>query len=251
MNDSYDAILRSGSRGLYSLAVLSATLLGAVLIQRDSRSWPLCRRDRILVLAGVSLGSLLGCAIPAFFAGGAIEALAWTEIVTPKTVLGGLLFGFLGAVVVKRTAGISYDTSDAFARGGCLLMAVGRLGCMAQHCCFGRATDSFLGWDFGDGTPRWPVQAIEAALLFGLFALMELLHRRRLLEHRRLFVLFAAYGLLRFGLEFLREPLASSWMGIGYYQGLALAVAATGLFQISLRTRILRQAEILEARGTP
>jgi phosphatidylglycerol---prolipoprotein diacylglyceryl transferase len=246
MNDSYDAILRSGNRGIYALAVVLSTALGAALIHRDSRSWPLSRRDRILVLAGVSLGALLGCAIPAFFAGGTIEKLAWMEVVTPKTVLGGLLFGFLGAAVVKRAAGISYDTSDAFARGGCLLMAVGRLGCVAQHCCFGRPTDTFLGWDFGDGHPRWPVQAFEAVLLFGLFAGMEVLHRRRLLEHRRLFVLFAAYGFLRFGLEFLRELLAASWMGIGFYQWLALGVAGTGLFQIAVRTRALRERVLVE-----
>lgn len=233
----YEAIVRAGSRELYALAVLAAMILGGLLVRRDSRGWPLSLRDRIRILAAVALGSLVGCAIPAYFAGGAVEELAWTQPVSPKSVLGGLLLGFFAAAAAKRLAGITYDTSDAFARAGCLVMAVGRLGCVAQHCCFGRPTGTSLGVDLGDGIPRWPVQAIEATLLFGLFAAIQVCHRRRLFEHRRLFVLFAVYGLLRFGLEFLREPLASSWMGIGFYQWLALALAATGLFQIAVRTK--------------
>jgi len=242
LHGSADAILRSGSRGLYSLAVAVSMVLGGMLIHRDSRTWELSRPERILVLAAVALGSLGGCALPAFFAGGWVEGLAWTEVVTPKTILGGLLFGFIAAALAKRIAGIPYDTSDAFARGGCLMMAVGRLGCIARHCCFGRPTEGILGVEIGDGVPRWPVQAIEAVLLFGLFAVLHVSHRQRLFEHRRLFVLFGAYGLLRFGLEFLREPVASSWMGIGFYQWLALALAGTGLFQIAVRTRRLALA---------
>src|SRR5437763_1011377 len=75
----------------------------------------------------------------------------------------------------KRLAGIRYDTGDAIVRGTCLMMAVGRLGCIAAHCCFGIVVP--WGVDCGDGRPRVPVQALEVAALFALLLVMNHLHR--------------------------------------------------------------------------
>ncbi len=172
-------------------------------------------------------------------------------LLSPKTILGGILCGFLAVAAWKKATGVAYDTSDAFARGGCLMMAIGRLGCIAQHCCFGRPTVAWLGYDFGDGTPRIPVQALEAILVFVLFVLLDFWHRQNVFPNRRLFILFAAYGLLRCGLEFLREPVAREWIGLGYYQWLALGLFAVGLYQIVMRTAKRRRysSHLSEATG--
>ncbi len=233
--ESYHAILHSGSRTLYQCAVLASMVLGGALIHYDSRAWPLSFSVRIKIIAGVTVGCLVGCAVPAFFAGGYVGLVTSGFLLAPKTVLGGLLFGFFAAVIVKRAMGVSYDTSDAFARGGCLMMAVGRLGCMAQHCCFGKPTDSVIGFDFGDGVPRIPVQAIEASLVFLLFAGLHFCHRHNYFQNRRLFILFAGYGIVRCSLEFLREDIASRWLGIGFYQWIALGLFSVGLYQIIIR----------------
>ena len=248
--ESYDTILQSGNRSLYQLAVLASMVLGAVLIHHDSKAWPLSRAVRVKIISGVSVGCLVGCALPAFFAGGYVGWAAWSFPVTPKTILGGLLCGFLAAAVVKRVIRVSYDTSDAFARGGCLMMAVGRLGCMAQHCCFGRPTDRWIGIDLGDGVARVPVQAIEASLVFSLFAGLHFCHTRGHFENRRLFILFAAYGVLRCGLELLREDIASRWLGVGFYQWLALVLLAVGLYQIVVRTAIRHRPQTTRTLGT-
>lgn len=224
-------------------------VLGSALVHRDSREWRLPRSTRFAILTAVAIGCLAGCAVPAFFAGGYVGFVAWTAPVTPKTILGGLLFGFLAAAVVKRAMGVPYDTSDAFARGGCLMMAIGRLGCVAQHCCFGRPTTSSLGVDLGDGILRVPVQAIEATLMVLFFAVLSLLHHRRRFDHRRLFLLFAGYGALRFGLEFLREDIASRWLGLGFYQWLAAGLFAVGVYQIAIRTRKIRTGNYQRERG--
>ncbi len=246
--ESYETIVRSGSRTLYQLAVLASMVLGAGLIHHDSKTWPLSLAVRTKIIAGVAVGCLVGCALPAFFAGGYVGFVASNSLLTPKTILGGLLIGFFAAALVKRTMGVSYDTSDAFARGGCLMMAVGRLGCMAQHCCFGKPTDSVIGFDLGDGVPRLPVQAIEASLVFLLFAFLYFCHRRGYFDHRRLFILFAGYGILRFGLEFLRADIASRWLGIGFYQWLALGLFSVGLYQIIIRTKKVRTGKYREQR---
>ncbi len=248
-HDSYSAILQMGSRPLYQLAVLASMVLGGGLIHHDSKAWPLARAVRFKIIAGVGVGCLVGCALPAFFAGGYVGFVAANTLLTPKTILGGLLLGFFAAAIVKRPMGVPYDTSDAFARGGCLMMAVGRLGCVAQHCCFGKPTASAVGVDLGDGVPRIPVQAIEASLVFVLFAVLFFCHERRYFDHRRLFILFAGYGVLRFGLEFLREDIASGWLGIGFYQWLALGLCSVGVYQITIRTRKIRTGEYRDERG--
>ena len=250
-HEPYSAILETGSRSLYQLAVLASMALGGGLIHHDSRAWPLPRSVRLKIVAGVGVGCLVGCALPAYVAGGYVGFLAATAPIAPKTILGGLLLGFVAAAALKRAIAVPYDTSDAFARGGCLMMAVGRLGCVAQHCCFGRETTSRLGIDLGDGVARLPVQAIEATLLFGFFAFLTFCHRRRYFDHRRLFILFAGYGALRFGLEFLREDIASRWLGIGFYQWLALGLFAVGVYQIVLRTRRVRDGTYGPQRGLP
>jgi len=234
--ETYHAILQAGSRPLYQCAVLASMVLGGSLIHYDSRAWPLSLSVRITIIASVSVGCLVGCAVPAFFAGGFVGAVASDFLLSPKTILGGILCGFIAAAIVKRFMGVPYDTSDAFARGGCLMMVVGRLGCVAQHCCFGKPTGSVIGFDFGDGVARIPVQAIEASLVFGLFLALNFCHRRNHFPNRRLFILFASYGILRFGLEFLREDIASRWLGIGFYQWIALGLAAVGFYQIIVRT---------------
>jgi prolipoprotein diacylglyceryltransferase len=238
--DSYNAILHSGNRSLYQLAVLSSMIVGGALIRYDSRNWPLSTPVRYTIITAAAIGSLVGCAIPAFFAGGYVGASASDYLLSPKTVLGGILCSFFAVALVKRILHVSYDTSDAFARGGCLMMAIGRLGCVAQHCCFGVPTESSLGVRLGDGVSRFPVQAIEASLMFLLFAGLHVCHRMNYFQNRRLFILFASYGFLRYWLEFLRENIASEWLGIGFYQWIALSLFVVGVYQIVVRTKRLR-----------
>jgi prolipoprotein diacylglyceryltransferase len=235
--ESFQAILRSGSRELYQLAIVLATITGGALIRYDSRSWPMSRRHKIIVLASAGIGAMVGCALPAYFAGGYIQSVTEQVWIAPKTLLGGLIMAFFATAVAKNLFRIGYDTSDAFVRGGCVMMAIGRLGCIAQHCCFGRVTTSGLGHDFGDGVLRLPTQAIEAAGLFLLLIIMHVCHVRNWIEHRRLFLMFTLYGLMRFGLESLRESVAAPWLTLGFYQWLSLLLIGTGAYQLVVRTR--------------
>jgi phosphatidylglycerol---prolipoprotein diacylglyceryl transferase len=235
--ERYEAIIHAGNHTAYSLAVLLGMLAGGWLIRRDSLAWPLSPRRRYLVLGVASLGALLGCAIPAYFAGGVIEEVTDFSVISPKTILGGMLLSFFLVAAYKKAFRVDYDTSDAFARGGCLMMAIGRIGCVFQHCCFGKEAPPGWGVDMGDGVPRYPTQLLEAAGLFALFFFLNHLHRKGLFPHRRLFILFTAYGVLRFNMEFLREPVGAVYGPIGFYQLLALVLFLTGAFQLAKRSR--------------
>ncbi len=247
--EAISRILDHGSLPLHLTAMIASFALGGWLTRQDARAWPLTRRARIGVFASVFLGGLAGCAIPAFFADEMIADLAYGQWRGPKTIMGGLLGGFFGAAAYKKLTGTAYDTSDAFARGTCLMMAVGRLGCIAQHCCFGIEVPAWAGGDLGDGVPRFPVQALEAALMFGLFGFLDRLHRGGQARNRRLFVLFLAYGLLRFGLEFLRAQYAGQILGLGFYQWIALLLAAVGAWQIRKRTPVAASTTLVQSAG--
>jgi phosphatidylglycerol:prolipoprotein diacylglycerol transferase len=234
----------------YRLFVLVAASVGGLLIFLRSRSWPLSGQQKLLVFSAASSGALVGAAIPGFFAGGWAELgfpqtpaalFAWPAwVFGPKTVVGGLLGSFLLVALVKRLYQIGYDTSDAFALGTAAILPLGRLGCIFNHCCAGipwRGPEN-LSVVFADGSVRFPAAHLEFAFGLTLFIAIFRLEGQRSQMHRRLFWLFAVYGTGRFFLEFLRQPVSETWLGMSIYHVLALALAVTGGYQIQKRSRI-------------
>lgn len=230
---NHQQILSSGSRVAYQIFVILAMLIGGWFIRQDSEKWALSPIQRWTLLGIAFAGALIGSAIPAFFSGGLVEDLAWKVPITPKTVMGGILASFIFVAIYKRLTRNHYDTSDGFARGAIAMMAIGRIGCIFQHCCYGKQAS--WGLDFGDGLARVPVQYFEAIGLFGIFYFIQHLHEKDLYKGRRLFIVFALYGILRFLLEFGREQIADIYFGIGFYQWIALLILATGMWQIFRR----------------
>jgi prolipoprotein diacylglyceryltransferase len=231
---NHHQILSSGSRLAYQFFVILAMLIGGWLIRQDSEKWTLSTVQRYTLLGIAFVGALAGSAIPAFFSGGLVEDLAWSVPITPKTVMGGILTSFILVAIYKKITRNHVDTSDGFARGAIAMMAIGRIGCIFQHCCYGK--EASWGLNFGDGLARIPVQYFEAIGLFGIFYLIQHLHEKNLFAGRRLFIVFALYGVLRFTLEFGREQIANIYFGIGFYQWIALIILATGLWQIMRRS---------------
>lgn len=248
------AILADGNAIGHRVCVLAAGLIGGWFIARDARAWPLSPLIRINLLLVTALGGMLGSALPGLFAGGAVggavQALAESQadslvsfgtvaLLGPKSVIGGLLGGYVAIVLFKRLTRVDHDTSDAFARGMCLLMAVGRLGCVFQHCCFGCAvptgTPPWYSVQQGDGVLRHPTQLLELVIQAAIVVVVFVLHARGALPHRRLFLVFLLYGSARFALEFLREPLGATWLGINLWQYLGLLMATIGAWQLVRR----------------
>ena len=232
---NHQQIISSGSRLAYQIFVIIAMLIGGWLIRNDSEKWSLSPVQRWSILGIAFIGALTGSAIPAFFSGGLVEDLAWAVPITPKTVMGGILASFIFVAIYKHITRNHFDTSDGFARGAIAMMAIGRIGCIFQHCCYGK--EASWGLNFGDGLSRVPVQYFEAIGLFGIFYLIQRLHEKDLFAGRRLFIVFALYGILRFTLEFGREQIADIYFGVGFYQWIALLILATGIWQIIYRSK--------------
>jgi phosphatidylglycerol:prolipoprotein diacylglycerol transferase len=118
--------------------------------------------------------------------------------------------------------------------------AIGRLGCLAAGCCFGRPTASPLGMYLPNGEGIWavryPTQLMAAGadllILAALLAVERIRVRRRARPFDGLLILLylILYCLKRFSLEFLRGdaiPLLGpvSWVHLYTVAAIALALA--------------------------
>lgn len=194
----------------------------------------LARRDaRLLtVYAAALLGAFLGAKVVYFLAEGYRHLGApdmWMQLATGKSILGGLLGGYLAVEAAKRLTGYPGVTGDWFAAIVPLGILLGRLGCWSEGCCAGRPWEA--GWftvNDRSGVARWPAVPIE--MLFNLVMILVFvgMRRARLCPGQHFHIYLMAYGAFRFLHEFVREE--PRLLGpITGYQVAAVAVAALGL----------------------
>jgi len=137
---------------------------------RDRQGDALTDERRWLVIATTAVGALAGSRILGLLEQAPRDGWHWDQLLVPggKTIVGGLLGGWLAVEIVKRCIGIRSRTGDLFAVPLCIGIAIGRLGCF----CAGLADDTYgtpttLPWgvNFGDGIPRHPTQLYEFLFL--------------------------------------------------------------------------------------
>jgi phosphatidylglycerol:prolipoprotein diacylglycerol transferase len=157
-----------------------------------------------------------------------------------RTVVGGLLGGWLAVEWAKRRHGVSGSTGDRFAAPLAAALACGRIGCALAGCCVGEACEpAWWAWHDAAGVARVPVAWFEAifhgvALMLLMVASSRAARRDRRGRGVAFPIYMATYAALRFALEFLRPnpPLA---VGLSWYQWLALT-----LFALSVATTLRR-----------
>lgn len=193
---------------LIAVAGLAGGILGAKLTELIFEGWPI----RVSFLAGLDPR-----------AGG-------------RALLGGLIFGWIAVEVAKRRLGIKRSTGDLFALALPAGEAIGRIGCFFNGCCYGTVCKA--PWAvYQHGAWRHPVQiysAVSAGLIFAILLLL----RNRMNREGDLFKLYLiAFGVTRFGLEFLRAN-DTYWLGLTPMQWfcLELIVYATLTLIVSRRS---------------
>jgi phosphatidylglycerol:prolipoprotein diacylglycerol transferase len=216
--------------GTYGVLFASAALIGWLLWIRIAKRDGL-DVDRIMdlgfyaLLVGL-LGSKVGLILtePSYY----LSSLA--ALSTTLRAAGVLLFGVLAGIVTivwySRRHGIPvWAVLDSAAPSLAIAQAVGRLGCFAAGCCYGRrAVNLPWGVRFTDpaaemlsGTPLYdpsdperalnilhPTQLYQAAADFGLFLFLLWIARRKGFTGRRALLFIAIYSVTRGAIEFLR-----------------------------------------------
>ncbi|HAN20974.1 MAG: hypothetical protein A2Y15_03175 [Clostridiales bacterium GWF2_36_10] len=199
------------------LALIAAFIcykLTAEKIDRGKNSF------RSLIIIYALLGGAIGAKLPILIYNYKI-LFSYPEninlLISGKTIVGGLIGGFLAVFLVKRRFKIELKTGNDIAAPAAFGMAIGRLGCFFGGCCYGIESPQFLGVDFGDGIYRYPTQIYELIFDLGLFVLFLYLKRTKELRPGVLFkYLLNAYFIFRFLIEFVRDT--ETILGISYYQ---------------------------------
>jgi phosphatidylglycerol:prolipoprotein diacylglycerol transferase len=157
---------------------------------------------------------------------------------------GGVFYGGLGAGVLvawllaRRNRLPAWRTADVLAPGVAIGQAVGRLGCFAAGCCWGKATSVPWGVTFTDvyaaravgtpiDTPVHPSQLYESAAVFLIFLFLLWLAPRKRFHGQVTLAYVALYSAARFVLEFWRgDAERGTWFGnqVSTSQLIALAL---------------------------
>jgi prolipoprotein diacylglyceryltransferase len=129
---------------------------------------------RWTVIAAAFVGGALGSKVLYWAEDPAATATHWrdfTYLMGGKTIVGGLIGGWIAVELMKKYVGISESTGDLFAVPLAVGIAVGRIGCFLTGLSdktYGTATSLPWGVDFGDAVRRHPTQLYEAVFLIGL-----------------------------------------------------------------------------------
>ena len=243
---------------LLALAFLGALLVAARLAARDGLP-----RERVYDLGlWMLLAALVGSKVLMLFTEPEYRENPARLLSLDFLRSGGVFYGgFIGAVVVgyvliKRYGLPWWKTADAFAPGIALGNVLGRQGCFAAGCCWGKPTSVAWGLHFTDaghavtGVPTvvehllpdnpaefqtWlqklgsasaplhlhPTQLYEsfAALLIFLFLLW--LHRRKRFSGQIILLYAVLYGMVRFTIEFFRDDPRGDILGLTTLTGLS------------------------------
>ena len=126
------------------------------------------------IFVGGIFGALIGAKLLAWMEA---PSLYWALRNDPnfwfggKTIVGGLLGGWMGIALAKKILGVTSSTGNPCVYPLILGMCIGRIGCfltgLSDNTC-GVRTNLPWGVDYGDGIPRHPAQIYEILFLLGL-----------------------------------------------------------------------------------
>jgi phosphatidylglycerol:prolipoprotein diacylglycerol transferase len=228
----------------YALMISVAATLGFWLTLREARR------------KGVDEGATLGLAVVAFAAAligarsaslllhGDVGERGWSSFLLVWE-RGGM--SLAGGFVLATAAGLAWiralrlrawDAADTLALAWTPALALVRVGCFLNGCCFGRPTDGPFGIVAGGApanvafdVPSYPTQLFAAAFAAALFALLMRLRERRRFEGQLALTFVGLLAAFRFANGFLRGDTRVAWrfgdsFSLGLNQLLALAAFA-------------------------
>ncbi len=207
-------------------------------------------------LVGMLGAKLLMIALDPEFRTHPAEIFSLATLQSAGIFFGGFVLALVFAVVYMRAQKMPVlTTCDVFAPGVAIGHGIGRLGCFAAGCCWGRPTHlpwavTFTNQDVTTGVPLGiplhPTQLYEA---FAEGIICAILIWRLNKPHRDGSIIgmyFLLYGLVRFGVEFLRMHDASNPLGGPFTleQWISLALAAAGLYLALRATAVSTRHEL-------
>jgi len=211
-------------------AIMLAAVATAVWLSRGRQArLGLSVRQRVMIGLGGFTGAFLAAKLP--FALVYVVDGDWPAVLSGralfsdgKTIMLGLAGGYFGVEAGKWYGGVRVGTGDSFAVAIPAAVAIGRVACFTNGCCYGVATSLRWGVDFGDGIVRHPTQLYESLFHLGCAAVLAALRRDGLLAGHLFKLYLITYSVYRFATEWIR-PEAKLWGGWTGYQWAAVVMA--------------------------
>ncbi len=230
----------------YGILVALGFLAGMWLTTRLARrvglaSEPVLNLGVFCALAGIAGAKLLMILLGPEYRAHPGEIFTLATLQSAGIFYGGLIAA-LGAAVwyMRRHHMPLLLTADQFAPGVALGHGIGRLGCFAAGCCWGRPASVPWAVTFSNpesviaadrlGIPLHPTQLYEAGAEWIICAILVFFIGRRHRDGQVLGLYLLLYGIARLIVEFYREHDASNPLGIGLSleQWLAIGLALLG-----------------------
>lgn len=207
----------------YGVLVATGVLVGLWISVRNSQKQGIKPENAwdfgiAVVLAGIIGSKLLYILVDwRMYADHPREIFSLSTLQAGGVFSGGLIAAFATAWWFLRKHNLpALATCDAFSPGLAMGHAIGRLGCFAAGCCYGKPTAHFWGVTFTNplakeyvGTPLGvalePTQLFESAVELLIFATLTWMLARKKFDGQIFGAYLFLYGIARFCLEFLRD----------------------------------------------
>jgi prolipoprotein diacylglyceryltransferase len=184
-----------------------ATGVVTYLIIRAKRGDRISDANRWSVLTATIVGAAIGARLLAWFDVTAADGMLLSF--GGKTIVGGLLGGWIGTELEKIRSGIRESTGDLYVFPLIVGIAIGRIGCFLSGLpdgTYGVATTLPWGVDLGDGVARHPTALYESLFVVVLGIALFAIERR--LAHGGMFRLFMlAYLGFRIAIDTIKPGL--------------------------------------------
>lgn len=207
----------------YGLLVATGVLVGLWISVRNSQKQGINPEDAwnlgiLVVLFGIIGAKILYVAYDwNLYAAHPSEIFSFSTLQAGGVFSGGLIGAFAAAFYyVRKRRMPALATCDAFAPGLALGHAIGRVGCFAAGCCWGKPTHHFWGVTFTNplaqawvGTPLGvalePTQLFESAVELANFFILMWMFKRKKFDGQIFGAYMFLYGIARYFLEFIRD----------------------------------------------
>lgn len=227
------------------LAVACAATLLVMLAEARWRAVP--PRVVLMVWPGMILGGLIGAHAyflvthPGYLSADAGRKVF--DVFSGMSVQGSIIGAAAAAFFIVRLIDVPLArVLDFGAPAAALGLAIGRLGCLAMGCCYGKATDLPIGIVFDGpycaapmGVRLHPTQIYESALCLVLAVLLHRRLRTRGAPDGEVFAFFLlGYGLIRFFVQSFRDDDAGHlvWgLAHGHYMAMAMSAVAVWMLR--------------------
>jgi prolipoprotein diacylglyceryltransferase len=234
---------------VYWAFIIAGVVVGGAVSWRVGRGWGLSRWGFVLVQLCLGLAGFLGAKLQFLLEPDALGTAS--PIADGFRYVGGIGAALVALLILLRWGVIKMNglkVLDSCALATCAALAVARIGCFFEGCCFGTVTHGLLGVTFPPASPAWRAQVaagvLSAAAVYPhpvhplqlyflllwalLFGALLTVWRRGVRDGTVLLVFVFADGLARWVLEPLRfEP-----VGFNAWSGLVTGLAAAALLVV-------------------